>query len=55
MTNIYQNIGTDVVYTEVLKKEQPIVHTCSSTSSNDNEQDAAKVSVRDLVKRFNRQ
>jgi len=63
MDNIYQNLGhessTGVIYTEVLSKEQPIITTVtvehSPLPSNDNEQASTKISVRDLVKKFNRQ
>ncbi|CAF3754875.1 unnamed protein product [Rotaria sordida] len=57
--NIYQNvesrISTHVTYSEVIKKKQPITIKHSCLPSSDNEEDSIKVSVRDLIKRFNRQ
>jgi hypothetical protein len=63
MDNIYQNIreqvSTGVIYTEVLGKQQPTMTTMTSkpsfVPSNDNEQESTKISVRDLVKKFNQQ
>ena len=59
VTNIYQNLGaqisTPVIYTEVMKKEQPIISDHAFVSPNNNEDESTKISVRDLVKRFNRQ
>jgi hypothetical protein len=56
---IYQNIEsqqlTPVVYTKILEKEQPVELKNSFQSTTDNEQEPSKISVRDLVKRFNRQ
>jgi len=61
--NIYQNtenqLSRGIIYTEVLQKEQPIIRTVtseqSSLTSNDNEKEPTIISVRDLVKKFNRQ
>ncbi|CAF4063688.1 unnamed protein product, partial [Rotaria sordida] len=57
--NIYQNvesrISTNVTYSEVIKKKQPITIKHSCLPSSDNEEDSIKVSVRDLIKKFNRQ
>ncbi len=61
--NMYEHTGshssTGVIYTEILRKEQPVVTKValeqSSLPSNNNEQESTKISVRDLVKKFNRQ
>jgi len=60
MNDIYQNIEhqvqNEIVYIEVLKKEQPIAVSHPYLPSNhDNENDSTRTSVRDLVKKFNRQ
>jgi hypothetical protein len=63
MDNMYQNTGeqvsTGVIYTEVLGKKQPIMTKVTSEPSflpsNNNEQESTKISVRDLVKKFNQQ
>jgi len=60
MNDIYQNIGhqvpNEIVYIEVLKKEQPIAVSHPYLPSNHgNENDSTGTSVQDLVKKFNRQ
>jgi hypothetical protein len=63
MENIYENIdhqiSSGVIYTEVLRKEKPMARTVipehSIPPSNENEQESTRISVRDLVKKFNRQ
>ena len=61
---IYQNIGHQipetVVYTEVLKKNQPPMAKAVTPEpvippSNGNEQEPTRIAVRDLIKKFNRQ
>ncbi|CAM2702752.1 unnamed protein product [Rotaria socialis] len=59
LDNIYQNIGNDVsmsaVHSEMRNnKQQPIVIKQFSLPSNSNEENSTKVSVRDLVSKFNR-
>ncbi|CAF5109668.1 unnamed protein product, partial [Rotaria magnacalcarata] len=59
LENIYQNIGnhvsTNAVHSEMLNnKQQPIVIKQFSLPSNNNEENSTKVSVRDLVNKFNR-
>lgn len=60
MDNIYQNIdpqiSTGVIYKEVLKKEQPVTKAvmCELTVAALDEDESTKISVRDLVKKFNR-
>jgi hypothetical protein len=56
MNGIYENIGNQIIYTEVLKNEQPIeVSHPSLPSNNDNENGSTTISVQDLVKKFNHQ
>ncbi|CAF1101687.1 unnamed protein product [Adineta ricciae] len=63
MNNIYQNINnrlsTETVYSEEMKNVQPVLSGLivkhASLPSIDNEVDTTRVSVRDLVKKFNKQ
>lgn len=63
MNNIYQNINTrlstETVYPEEMNKVQPVLSGLTvkhaSLPSIDNEEDTTRVSVRDLVKKFNKQ
>lgn len=61
--NIYQNIDSHIFKNvttsrEIINKQQqqqPPVISQTHVPSNDNEDNSVKVSVKDLVKRFNRQ
>jgi hypothetical protein len=61
--SVYQNItsqhSSPVVYTEAVRKKQPIARPVASEPvvplANNNEQEPTKIPIRDLIKRFNRQ
>jgi hypothetical protein len=55
MDNIYANFP-NVMYTEVLKNEQPIeTRITSEQTVVHEEEEPTKISVRDLIKKFSRQ
>lgn len=53
---IYQNLGSSIstspVYSRIIKKESSITH---ALPSNESDEESTKISVRELVKKFNRQ
>ena len=59
MDNLYQNIGsavsTGVIYARILKKEQPNACAHTTIPSNESDEESTKISVREMVKKFNRQ